>query len=110
LAWHLAVCCHASQEKQELRRRGPISSKLKLVAPASAGIFLFRLAGYAIFPAMEKASDLGKPTVPIDLIGPEHWARSSRRSGRTTKVICLIVGGLATAGIIAYGVFGGFSR
>lgn len=71
---------------------------------------MFRPAGYAIFPVMEKASDLGKPTVPIDLIGPEHWARSSRRSGRTTKVICLIVGGLATAGIIAYGVFGGFSR
>jgi len=62
------------------------------------------------FLLMEKASDFGKPTVPIDLIGPEHWTRSRRRAGRATKVICLIVGGLATAGVIVYGVFGGFSR
>ncbi|MET3182442.1 hypothetical protein ABL840_10835 [Variovorax sp. NFACC27] len=55
---------------------------------------------------MEKASDIGKPTVPIDLIGPDHWPRSKRGSGRTTKVILAIVGGLAAAGVIAYRFFG----
>jgi len=55
---------------------------------------------------MDKASDTGKPTVPIDLIGPEHWNRSKRGAGRATKVLCLIVGGLTAAGVIAYRVFG----
>jgi hypothetical protein len=55
---------------------------------------------------MEKASDIGKPTVPIDLIGPDHWPRSKRGGGRTTKVILAVVGGLAAAGLIAYNLFG----
>ncbi|WP_164546769.1 MULTISPECIES: hypothetical protein [unclassified Variovorax] len=55
---------------------------------------------------MEKASDIGKPTVPIDLIGPDHWPRSKRGSGRATKVILAIVGGLTAAGVIAYRFFG----
>lgn len=54
---------------------------------------------------MEKATDIGKPTVPIDLIGPEHWVRS-RRPRRTTRMIALIVGGLAAAGLIAYKMLG----
>ncbi|MBB3639842.1 MULTISPECIES: hypothetical protein [Variovorax] len=55
---------------------------------------------------MEKASDIGKPTVPIDLIGPDHWPRSKRGSNRTTRVVLAIVGGLAAAGVIAYRFFG----
>lgn len=55
---------------------------------------------------MEKAPDIGKPTVPIDLIGPEHWQRSRRRHGRTARVLFAIVGGLAAAGAIAYRYFG----
>jgi len=55
---------------------------------------------------MEKASDIGKPTVPIDLIGPDHWPRSKRGSKRTTRVVLAIVGGLAAAGVIAYRFFG----
>ncbi|WP_208508843.1 hypothetical protein [Variovorax paradoxus] len=55
---------------------------------------------------MEKAPDIGKPTVPIDLIGPEHWQRSRRRNGRTARVFFAIVGGLAAAGAIAYRYFG----
>lgn len=55
---------------------------------------------------MEKASDIGKPTVPIDLIGPNHWLRSKRGSNRTTRVVLAIVGGLAAAGVIAYRFFG----
>jgi hypothetical protein len=55
---------------------------------------------------MEKASDIGKPTVPIDLIGPNHWPRSKRGSNRTTRVVLAIVGGLAAAGVIAYRFFG----
>jgi hypothetical protein len=55
---------------------------------------------------MEKASDIGKPTVPIDLIGPDHWPRSKRGSGRATKVILAVVGGLAAAGLIAYRFLG----
>ena len=55
---------------------------------------------------MEKASDIGKPTVPIDLIGPDHWPVSRRHRGRTTKVIALIVGGLAAAGLIVYKMLG----
>ncbi|EJL77132.1 hypothetical protein ACCC97_00660 [Variovorax sp. Varisp85] len=55
---------------------------------------------------MEKASDIGKPTVPIDLIGPDHWPRSKRGSGRATKVILAIASGLAAAGLIAYRLFG----
>ena len=57
-------------------------------------------------PPMEKASDIGKPTVPIDLIGPDHWPRSKRGSNRTTRVVLAIVGGLAAAGVIAYRFFG----
>jgi len=55
---------------------------------------------------MEKASDIGKPTVPIDLIGPEHWERSRRRGGRATRLLFIVVGGLAAAGAIAYRFFG----
>ncbi|MDR6523398.1 hypothetical protein [Variovorax atrisoli] len=55
---------------------------------------------------MEKASDIGKPTVPIDLIGPDHWPRSKHGSNRTTRVVLAIVGGLAAAGVIAYRFFG----
>ncbi|WP_295978709.1 hypothetical protein [uncultured Variovorax sp.] len=55
---------------------------------------------------MEKASDIGKPTVPIDLIGPDHWPRSKRGSNRKTRVVLAIVGGLAAAGVIAYRFFG----
>ncbi|WP_167481264.1 hypothetical protein [Acidovorax cavernicola] len=55
---------------------------------------------------MEKASDIGKPTVPIDLIGPEHWVRSRRGSRRTTKVLFLLLGGLAAASAVAYSFFG----
>jgi hypothetical protein len=56
---------------------------------------------------MEKASDIGKPTVPIDLIGPEHWTRRSKRgTGRFTKVIFIVVGGIAAAGVVAYRFFG----
>lgn len=55
---------------------------------------------------MEKASDIGKPTVPIDLIGPDHWPRSKRGSNRTTRVVLAIVGGMAAAGVIAYRFFG----
>lgn len=65
-----------------------------------------RLRASAIFLAMEKASDIGKPTVPIDLIGPDHWPRSRRGNGRTAKVIAVIVGGIAAAGVIAYRFFG----
>jgi hypothetical protein len=36
---------------------------------------------------MQKASDIGKPTVPIDLIGPDHWPRSKRGGGRATKLL-----------------------
>jgi hypothetical protein len=64
------------------------------------------LSSLSYISPMEKASDIGKPTVPIDLIGPEHWGRSKRGNGRVTKVICIIVGGLAAAGAIAYSVFG----
>jgi hypothetical protein len=64
------------------------------------------LSSLSYISPMEKASDIGKPTVPIDLIGPEHWGRSKRGNGRVTKVICFIVGGLAAAGVIAYRVFG----
>jgi hypothetical protein len=64
------------------------------------------VASLRYISAMEKASDIGKPTVPIDLIGPEHWGRSRRGNGRVTKVLCIIVGGLAAAGVIAYRVFG----
>jgi hypothetical protein len=64
------------------------------------------LSSLSYISLMEKASDIGKPTVPIDLIGPEHWGRSKRGNGRVTKVICIIVGGLAAAGVIAYRVFG----
>jgi hypothetical protein len=64
------------------------------------------LSSLSYISPMEKASDIGKPTVPIDLIGPEHWGRSKRGNGRVTKVICIIVGGLAAAGVIAYRVFG----
>lgn len=64
------------------------------------------LSGLSYISPMEKASDIGKPTVPIDLIGPEHWDRSKRGNGRVTKVIFIIVGGLAAAGVIAYRVFG----
>jgi hypothetical protein len=64
------------------------------------------VASLRYISAMEKASDIGKPTVPIDLIGPEHWGRSKRGNGRVTKVLCIIVGGLAAAGVIAYRVFG----
>ena len=64
------------------------------------------LSGVSYISPMEKASDIGKPTVPIDLIGPEHWNRTRRGNGRATKVICIIVGGLAAAGLIAYRVFG----
>lgn len=55
---------------------------------------------------MEKASDIGKPTVPIDLIGPDHWQRSRRGGGRATRMLLVIVGGIAAAGAIAYGFFG----
>ncbi|WPG36358.1 MULTISPECIES: hypothetical protein [Variovorax] len=55
---------------------------------------------------MEKASDIGKPTVPIDLIGPEHWARSRRGPRRTTKVLFILIGGLAAATAVAYSFFG----
>ncbi|MDH6170441.1 hypothetical protein M2282_005612 [Variovorax boronicumulans] len=55
---------------------------------------------------MQQASDIGKATVPIDLIGPEHWGHSKRGNRRATKVFCIIVGGLAAAGVIAYRVFG----
>lgn len=55
---------------------------------------------------MEKASDIGKPTVPIDLIGPEHWTRSKRGNGRFTKVLLIVVGGIAAAGVVAYRYFG----
>lgn len=55
---------------------------------------------------MEKASDIGKPTVPIDLIGPEHWTRSKRNSGRFTKFVFIVVGGIAAAGVVAYRFFG----
>jgi len=64
------------------------------------------LSSLSYISPMDKASDIGKPTVPIDLIGPEHWGRSKRGNGRVTKVICIIVGGLAAAGVIAYRVFG----
>lgn len=55
---------------------------------------------------MEKASDIGKPTVPIDLIGPDHWPRSKRGSGRAARVILAVVGGLAAAVLVAYRLFG----
>ncbi|WP_339089836.1 hypothetical protein [Variovorax paradoxus] len=55
---------------------------------------------------MEKASDIGKPTVPIDLIGPDHWPRSRRAGSRVTKLILAVVGGLAAAGLVVYGFFG----
>jgi len=64
------------------------------------------IVGLRYISRMEKASDIGKPTVPIDLIGPEHWGRSKRGNGRAAKVFCIIVGGLAAAGVIAYRVFG----
>ena len=64
------------------------------------------LSSLSYISPMDKASDIGKPTVPIDLIGPDHWGRSKRSNGRVAKVICLIVGGLAAAGAIAYSVFG----
>ncbi|QSI29611.1 hypothetical protein GNX71_08455 [Variovorax sp. RKNM96] len=64
------------------------------------------ISGLRYISPMEKASDIGKPTVPIDLIGPEHWGRSRRGNGRVTKVLCVIVGGLAAAGVIAYRFFG----
>jgi hypothetical protein len=55
---------------------------------------------------MQKASDIGKPTVPIDLIGPDHWPRSKRGGGRATKLLLAVVGGIAAAGVIAYRFFG----
>ncbi|MDQ0032348.1 hypothetical protein J2W30_000089 [Variovorax boronicumulans] len=64
------------------------------------------ISGLRYISSMEKASDIGKPTVPIDLIGPEHWGRSRRGNGRVTKVLCIIVGGIAAAGVIAYRFFG----
>ena len=64
------------------------------------------LAACAIFLGMEKASDIGKPTVPIDLIGPEHWVRSRRGPRRTTKVLFILLGGLAAATAVAYSFFG----
>ncbi|MGF6351952.1 hypothetical protein [Variovorax sp. W2I14] len=64
------------------------------------------ISGLRYISSMEKASDIGKPTVPIDLIGPEHWGRSKRGNGRVTKVLCIIVGGIAAAGVIAYRFFG----
>jgi hypothetical protein len=54
---------------------------------------------------MQKASDIGKPTVPIDLIGPDHWPRS-KRGGRATKLLLAVVGSVAVAGVIAYRFFG----
>ncbi|MGJ7553428.1 hypothetical protein ACSFBM_03570 [Variovorax sp. GB1R11] len=55
---------------------------------------------------MENASDIGKPTVPIDLIGPDHWPRSKRGGGKATKLLLAVVGGIAAAGVIAYRFFG----
>jgi hypothetical protein len=55
---------------------------------------------------MEKVSDIGKPTVPIALIGPDHWPRSRRSAGRGSKVFFFVVGGLAAAGALAYRFFG----
>jgi hypothetical protein len=55
---------------------------------------------------MQKASDIGKPTVPIDLIGPDHWPRSKRGGGRATKLLLAVVGSVAVAGVIAYRFFG----
>jgi len=79
-----------------------------IATPGSDGMSRHRdmLSCVSYIPSMEKASDIGKPTVPIDLIGPEHWTRSKRGTGRATQVIFVIVGGLAAAGAIAYRVFG----
>ncbi|WP_455240186.1 hypothetical protein [Variovorax durovernensis] len=121
----MASCngCHASQEHYDRETNSKLKSSFR---PAHAGIFLparslhrqrrqgatewtgsgMRLRASAIFLAMEKASDIGKPTVPIDLIGPDHWPRSRRGNGRTAKVIAVIVGGIAAAGVIAYRFFG----
>jgi hypothetical protein len=55
---------------------------------------------------MQKASDIGKPTVPIDLIGPDHWPPSKRGGGRATKLLLAVVGSVAVAGVIAYRFFG----
>lgn len=54
-AWHRPTCCHASQKEQEPRRWGTIRSKLKLVAPALAGIFLSASRGTA---------NRGRPSAP----------------------------------------------
>ena len=62
--------------------------------------------GLRYISPMEKASDIGKPTVPIDLIGPDHWPRSKRGGGKATKLLLAVVGGIAAAGVIAYRFFG----